>query len=269
MRYLIATDLEGIHGILGESDKTLSDCESEYKKATENAALEINTAARALFEEGAELVALWDNHGRGNNLDYSKLDPRIVVADWRKYSTRMGFAKDFSFDAILYLGYHAREGSFNGVLAHTYSSKSVQYVKIDGKPVGELEIDSIIAGTYNIAPIFAASDEVGIAQFNALAPDAVSVVTKYGKGRNTATLRAQGEVLADIYEGVKKAVKSGVKPVPYSFPADLEIRYTRSERAALKYEKYFGEESLELKYGEDSHILHARINHILDVISLI
>ena len=269
MRYLIAADLEGIHGILGEANKTLNDCEAEYKKANENATLEINTAARALFEEGAELVALWDNHGSGNNLDYSKIDKKIVVADWRKYSTRMGFAKDFGFDAILYLGYHAREGSFNGVLAHTYSSKSVQYVKVDRKPVGELEIDSIIAGTYNIAPIFAASDDVGITQFNALVPDAVSVVTKYGKGRNSAILREQSEVLADIYEGVKKAVKSAVKPIACNFPADLEIRYTRSERAALKYEKYSAEERFDLKYGEDSHILHARIDHILDVISFI
>ena len=67
MEYLIAVDLEGIHGIVGEVNKTLT-ASKDYPDACYAAALEINAVARALFDSGATKVAVWDNHGGGNNI---------------------------------------------------------------------------------------------------------------------------------------------------------------------------------------------------------
>lgn len=37
-------------------------------------------AVRALFDEGADEVIVWDNHGSGVNLDYDLLDARCRIA---------------------------------------------------------------------------------------------------------------------------------------------------------------------------------------------
>ena len=74
MEYLIAVDLEGIGGVVGEPYKTLTESR-DYKISTENAAREINSAVKALFDNGATKVAVWDNHGGKNNLDFSKISP--------------------------------------------------------------------------------------------------------------------------------------------------------------------------------------------------
>ena len=170
--YLIAVDLEGIGGVVGIPNETLSTA-PDYEVAKENAIKEINAAAAALFDNGATRVAVWDNHGGGNNLDFSKMDPRTEKVEWRQYPYRMDFAKDYNFKGIIYLGYHSREGTFNGVLAHTYNSKAIQYVKIDSVPVGELEIDSYIAASHGIPPLFCASDKACVDQFSKSSPETV------------------------------------------------------------------------------------------------
>ena len=150
--YLIAADLEGIHGIVGEPYKSLYPDVADYAKAIENAVKEINVAVKALFDAGAGRVAVWDNHGQGKNIDFSAIDARAVRVEnppMKRYE-RLSFAKNFAFAGIILLGYHSKEGSFNGVLAHTYSSAAIQYYKIGGKTMGEAEIDAYIAGELGI-----------------------------------------------------------------------------------------------------------------------
>lgn len=260
--YLIAVDLEGIGGVVGMPNETLSTT-PDYELAKENAIKEINAAAAALFTNGATRVAVWDNHGGGKNLDFSKMDPRTEKVEWRQYPYRMDFAKDYNFKGIIYLGYHSREGTFNGVLAHTYNSKAIQYAKIDSVPVGELEIDSFIAASHGIPPIFCASDKACVDQFAKSSPNTVFVVTKYGTGRNSAELRDEEEVIREIYDGVATAMKKDIPLLSHSVPLELEVRYTRSEAAVDFYERGKNDIGVSsVKYGDDTHTLIFEINSI-------
>lgn len=260
MEYLIAVDLEGIGGVVGKAYETLNGS-SDYEVAKENAVREINAAAKALFDSGATKVAVWDNHGSGKNLDFSKIDPRTVKVDNFSHKYRLDFANEHNFKGIIYLGYHAREGSFGGVLAHTFSSVSIQYAKIDGKPVGELEIDSYISATHGIAPLFLASDDVCVNQFKETSPATVTVITKYGKGRNAAELRDEDEVVKEIYEGVKQSVTANIPLVEVKCPIAYEARYTRAEKAAEMYERAKADDGIDsVKYGDDTHTLHFVVN---------
>jgi len=261
--YLIAVDLEGIGGVVGLPNETLT-ASPDYAVAQKNAIREINSAARALFDNGASRVAVWDNHGGGGNLDFSAMDARIEKIDSKKYPYRLDFAEDYNFSGIIYLGYHSREGTFHGVLAHTYNSRAIQYAKINGAPVGELEIDSYIAATYNISPIFLASDKACIEQFWESSPDTVAVITKEGHGRNSATLRDEDEVVRDIYTGVKHAVTADIKPLgSIKTPFTLEVRYTRAEGAENFYEIAKNDSGVaSVKYGADTHTLVFEINEV-------
>ena len=263
MQYLLAVDMEGVHGVVGEPYKGLSESPEQYTIAQEAAIKEINAASKALFDNGAKKVVLWDNHHMGNNFDYTLIDQRIEVADWKKYCKRLEFAKDYNFAGIIYLGYHAKEGTMGAILSHTYSSKSIQYIKLNNRAVGELDIDTYIAAIYGIPPIFIAADNFAVGQLKEISPLTHSVITKYGKGRNTADLIEREVVLKNIYDEVSSAVKSKIPVVKYDFPAELEVRYTHMERAEMKYRSFVGK--IPVKYGEDAHVLLAKPNNIYEV----
>ena len=161
MEYLIAVDLEGIHGVVGEPYKTLTES-FDYKDACEGAALEINAVADELFKGGATKVCVWDNHGAGKSIDFSKVDPRCEKIDPTGDEFRYDFVKRYNFKNVIFLGYHAAEGVPGGVLAHTYSSKSIQYLLLDGDTVGELTVDSLICDFHGIRPLLLAADDIAV-----------------------------------------------------------------------------------------------------------
>lgn len=268
--YLVAVDLEGVHGVLGRAYESLHTGEPDYEKAIENATEEVNVVVKALFDGGATLVAVWDNHGSGKNLDFSKLDSRVIRVEnppMSKYE-RMSFAKNYAFDGVLYIGYHAKEGSLNGILAHTYSSKVIQYYKINGIAVGELEIDSWAAAEYGISPLFCSSDDVCVKQALAINENMQTVITKYGTGRNSGIFREKQDVLKEMYDKALACTNLQYKPKKLVFPAQLEVRYTRSEDALKRLEKVrrYGQEA---NFGEDTHVIVSTLRSIADLESFL
>ncbi len=256
MEYLIAVDLEGIHGVVGEPYSGLVKTIPEYKVAVDNAVKEINTVVKALYDGGASKVSVWDNHGGSGNIDFSKVDSRVeAVTYWIEDRRRFDFVKKHNYKAILFLGYHSKDGTLNGVLAHTFSSVGIQYVKVNGRAIGELDTDSWINAKHGIPTIFVASDDKGIAQVHEISEEIETVITKYGTGRNSAIFKEEEVVLQELYDGVRKAMKEqGAMPI-LETPAQVEIRYTRMEAAAEKFAKIKDEGEILVEYGEDAHIL--------------
>ena len=262
MEYLVAVDLEGIGGVVGSPNCTLTES-FDYELAKENAVLEINMAVKALFDSGATKVSVWDNHGGGGNIDYSLVDSRADKITVPKGDYRFDFATSHNYVGVVYLGYHSREGTFSGVLAHTYNSKAVQYAKINGVEVGELEVDSYIAATHGIAPILLASDKACVEQFAKSSPETVIVTTKYGKGRNSATLRPEEDVLSDIYAGIKEALTKKIPSLSIEAPVLLEVRYSRAERAEELYNAAKEDAGIEwVKYGNDTHTVIYKVTKL-------
>lgn len=264
-KYLISCDLEGVHGVVGEPYSGLVKSIADYPQAVENATLEINAAVRALFDGGADEVYVWDGHGGGGNLNFSLIDPRAKqIPHSSVYSPyRLDCLKGQNFNGILFIGYHAKEGT-GGVLAHTFSSVHVQYMKINGHALGEFDFDASTAGAFDVPAIFTASDDVALTQMQARAPHVVAVTTKYAKGRNNAIFRDREEVLKDIYDGVLRAIQVKEIVLPFSYPCEFEIRYTRMEYA----EKIFNdlrEKLPSLCYGEDLHVLKATLRNVNDL----
>ena len=160
-RILFALDLEGVNNVVGEPYSGLVKDSPQWHVAKKQAALEINAAADALFASGAEKIGLWDNHAGGGNIDASDVDPRISLISYDKNLPRMYFA-DGEYDCICFFGYHAMEGTLGGVLAHTMSSKIVQYYKLNGKYIGEIDMDAYIAAEKGMpAVLFAAQEKFG------------------------------------------------------------------------------------------------------------
>ena len=267
-RVLFLMDLEGVHNVKGTPYEGLYKGTDEWIKAKDQAVLEINAAARALFDSGITDIDFWDNHGGGGNVDVSLLDPRInpIVPD--KSQPRLYFAEG-AYDVACFFGYHAMEGTLGGVLAHTMSSASVQHYKINGKYVGEVDMDAYITAEYGIPSVFFAGGNIACAQAKRVLPELVTVVTKTELGRNEAEFRDNGELLSEIGERIVSAVNSDMKPIKLLFPARFEKSFKRVEDAEKHLARlvlcgieaeYLSDEIL----GRDAHTVVATVNNITD-----
>ena len=259
---LIAVDLEGVHGVVGEPYKGLLREIPDYAKSVENATKEVNAVVAALADCGVEDIWVWDNHGGKPNLDFSKIDSRAKNANPSpKGITRLDFIKELNIKKIFYIGYHSREGSLNGVLAHTYSSVDNQYIKVNGKQIGEIEFDSWLAAEFGADSVFVASDDVCVGQVCDYDENIVTAITKIGTGRNSAIFKEADVVLREIYEGVSLAYGKEIQTKKLVFPCDVEIRFTRMEFAAEKYES-MKKLLPSIAYGEDAHTLCSKVKNV-------
>ncbi len=266
--YLIAVDLEGVHDVCGMPYEEspiygIPRTSDEYKRAVASATEEINVAVDELFACGAGKVVVWDNHGGGKNLDFAKIDSRAEQYIPDNLKPRMEFMPRFAFDGVLYIGYHSRAGSPRGVLSHTYNSVEIQYIKINGKQVGEFDIDSYIAAHYGVPSVFVASDDVCIGQVSVSSPETETAITKIGVSRRQAQFRDKDKVFADIRAGIKRAVTKKMQAKKLAFPCALEIRSTKQERAEKNYEKLL--KTIPVEWGEDAHTIRATLRNIDDL----
>jgi len=266
MKYLIALDLEGVGGVVGVPYSGLTKESEAWYQAREQAVLEVNCVARALFDTGAELVALWDNHGGGENLDYSQLDERIKLVLRDKSKLRQTFTEDYGFDAMYFIGYHAMEGTIGAVLAHSWNSSKFQYFKINGKPAGEIVMDKYFAAENGYAPVFFAGDDKACLEAREAVPGIITVETKKGISRNKAIFRPNDELLPKLYEKAKLAAKLTPEPEKLLFPIRLEVRYTRMEDAEKALEAGLAM-GIRCRYENDAHTVIYRLENInqLDV----
>lgn len=231
-RFMIGVDCEGVACAVGQYGKAIGDGDN-YRFAAKQATREANAAAKALFDMGAEDVIVWDNHCTGVNLDYDALDPRCRILLGSGHHGRFPTV-DETFGGVLFIGYHAREGSLPGVLSHTYSSVSYRWYRLNGIEMGEMQIDAAFAGKHGVPVLFAASDDVAIAQAKESFPWIETVETKQSLSWNSAISLHPQRSCELIYEGVKKACErlDEMKPYRIAEPIDVSIAFKRPDTAS-------------------------------------
>ena len=228
-RVLLLCDLEGINNVVGVPYEGLLKGTEQWEIARRQAARELNAAADALYAAGVEEVALWDNHGGSNNIERSDLDGRITVIEPK--GLRLSFAKGM-YDCVCFFGYHAMEGTLGGVLAHTMSSKTIQYYKWNGSYIGEVDMDAAISASHGIPSVFYAGGDIACAQAKRAVKGIVTVVTKQELSRNEAIFRDNEELFAEIRQKIVEAIRMDVEPQPITFPGVMEKSFKRVEDAA-------------------------------------
>lgn len=233
MKFMIAVDCDGVACVVGEPGRALSDSR-DMVFAREQATRETNAAARALFDSGAEKVVIWDNHGTGSNLVFDRLDPRCEIVLGAGFNRRFPFL-DHSYTGVLMIGYHAMEGTPNGVLAHTYSPWVYKEIRVNGRPVGEIALDAAVAGELGVPLLFVSSDDKGCAEARHFAPWIEAVETKIGFGRTCAQSKHPAVVEDEIYGKVQSAVgkRDSMECVMFEKPVNIEIVF-KSRIAMLK-----------------------------------
>lgn len=246
MRYVVSVDAEGLAGVVGAPGGTLNDAKENYEFARKQGAREADAAAKALFDSGATEVVIIDAHGSGVNYHYDLIDKRCDLSigsgsDLRLPAVTKGTA------GLLLVGYHPMDNTIDGVICHSYSSMTYQWIKVNGRECGEIAIDSAIAGTRGVPTIFIASDDKGTDEARQFLPWVETVTTKQALGYNMAISKHPLRVLDEIYAGVKRAVERQGEAKPFAFPSPvtIEMRYKRIEGAQARSRDHSGWERVD------------------------
>src|SRR2546421_10756593 len=149
MRVYISVDMEGIAGVVHESqtDPTTPAFAAEYGRFRRLMTAEANAAVEGALAAGATRVLVNDSHWFMRNLLAEELHQaaELVAGDPKPRSMGQGIDEQEGFDAALFVGDHARAGTRNAILDHTYADR-IYEGRLNGKPVGELGINAAVAG---------------------------------------------------------------------------------------------------------------------------
>lgn len=222
----ISVDMEGIAGVTASDQVTIGG--HDYQMARLWATREVNAAIQGALDAGAREIVVNDSHGSMRNILAHELHPaaRLITGTPKPLAMMQGI--DESFDAAIFIGYHARAGTINGILDHSYSGASVYSIKVNGMEVGETELNALIAGHFGVPVVMVSGDRAMCTQVKELlGNEVVTVEVKEGIGRFAANTLVPQRAQELIRENVRKALeqRSRVKPfrtpAPYRFEVDF------------------------------------------------
>src|SRR5512137_2411178 len=119
LKVFISVDMEGVSGLINwdETEQGGSDYPLFRKLMTEEA----NAAIAGALVAGATEIVVRDAHGSARNILPDLLRPEArLIREWASPMSMME-GLDRTFDAVVFVGYHARGGTPDAVLKHTMS----------------------------------------------------------------------------------------------------------------------------------------------------
>jgi D-amino peptidase len=233
-KVFISADMEGIWGVV-HGNQTSSES-PEYGSARKWMTDDVNAVIAGLFEAGAAQVIVNDSHGSMRNIVADMLDPRASLISGSPKPLSMMQGIDGTFDACIFIGYHAKAGSSPAILDHTISGSTVRFIKINGVELPELGINGAIAGYYKVPVIMLSGDAETCKQANSiLGSEVVTVAVKNAVGRYAAQLVPRDEARKRLQDGAKEALLKREKIAPFRIepPCQFELEFNTSGQAEL------------------------------------
>ena len=137
---------------------------------------------------------------------------------------------------MVFIGYHAKAGTEDGILAHT-SSGNVIDLSVNGVSLPEAGYNAVIAGLHGVPVALVAGDNWICDQVTELFGEVSTVETKVGMG--TAALGLSPELAR---EKIREATEGALRDLGRYQPYRLESPYTMVLKVRREKEPYPGAE---------------------------
>jgi D-amino peptidase len=234
MKILIATDMEGITGVTTWDHVTPG--HAEYARFRKQMTEDVNAAIRGASDAGAEEVIVADGHWNGSNILIEELDPRARLNTGSPSPFSMMQGIDESIDGVMFVGYHARNGSPNAILDHTWSSRTVANVWLNDLLTGEYGLNAAVAGHFGVPVIMVSGDQTACAQVTELLGDVETAVVKQATSRFAGDCFAPDVTREMICISAERAVQrlaQGNVPEPFILdtPITVTVEFFTSDMA--------------------------------------
>ena len=221
-KFYVITDLEGPAGV--DHWKQTREAGPAQEKAKELLTDEVNATVSGILDAEPEAVVdVWDGHGSGGLLK-EKLHPK---ARYLREERPRRVLVPGAYDAVFFVGQHAMAGTPMAPLAHTYSSRTIAYYRLNGLFVGEIGALVALAGSRGIPVVFIAGDDKAVLEAQAWVPGIVGVAVKQGRGLESAIHLSHEEACRLLRQRAAEACRNraAIAPVRLEPPYRLEIRY--------------------------------------------
>lgn len=230
LKVFISVDMEGITGVVHWEEVSRDGKDYDYFRGIMTR--ETNAAIEGALAAGATEIIVRDSHGSARNIIPDLLNPAAkLLRDWSGGPKSMMEGLDETFDAVIFIGYHAKAGTPDALLEHTMSG-NVMDISINGISLPEAGINALIAGIYDIPVVFVAGDRAICEQVKKLFGEVETFAVKEGIG--SAALNLHPEVSrAKISEGVDRALRNLRRFKPYKLSPPYTMVLTLKEEITV------------------------------------
>jgi len=240
VKVVISADMEGTCGVVSWTQVTPPEygepasSQTEYERARARMTAEVNAAIEGALEGGATEVIVNDSHDGMRNLLPDLLHPSVR---WISGNDKpLGMCQGIDLDdvgAFFYTGYHAKAGTTNAPLAHTWTGW-VNDVRFNGRSTGEFGINAAVAGAYGVPVTLVTGDIKAVRQTQELLGEqVVGAVVKEGLSTFAALHLHPLKAQQLIRESAAQAVRNASSAQPYVLLGNclVEVEFEHQTRA--------------------------------------
>lgn len=233
MKIFISVDMEGVASVTHSDHIKMEG--TEYEMARKWMTAETNAAIDGIWDVGPADVVVADGHGYMHNLLPDELREEVFLVGGSPRPLLQLEGLDDSFDAVIFVGYHARAGDPVGNLAHTYVGKIVYEIRLNGSPVSEATFNAGVAGHFGVPVALVAGDDALADEVQETLPWAERVITKWSisvyAARNLTPKASQKQIRASAKRALERLQE--MKPKTFKAPISLEVEFLKPIYAQL------------------------------------
>jgi D-amino peptidase len=236
MKLLIACDMEGISGVTGWDQ--VDPGKAEYLRFRHLMTGDVNAAITGALAAGVNEILVSDGHWNSGNVLLEELDKHASLFTGTPSPLSMVQGANEGIDAAFFIGYHARIGSENAILDHTWSSVRVSNLWINGRLSGEFGLNGAVVGAFGAPVILVSGDQTVASEATEWAPGVECVQVKKSYGRFEALCLPLETSRRLIQQGSERAVKNFLqgkapKPIQVEKPVRITIEFMYSHMADM------------------------------------
>jgi D-amino peptidase len=235
VKVLISADGEGVSGITSSDELVRG--KPDYGRFQHLMTADVNAAVDGAFAGGATEVVVNDSHWGMNNVLIEELDPRADLVRGFHKPLCMMHGADTDADTIFCVGYHAKVGHSDGVANETMIGREMIEIRMNGRPVGELDINATIAAHFGRSISLVTGDDAFVAEARETLGDVEASVTKFAIDRWTARLigleRSRGSIRDAATRAAQRASAGELRPPRVDLPITYEVEFTSTSEALM------------------------------------
>lgn len=220
----ISVDMEGIAHVVNAQT---APGQFDYERGRKLMTAEVNAAIEGCLAAGAAEIVVSDSHGNAQNIIPEDLNEKaFLIRSFPRPLLQME-GIDSSFDGVIFIGYHPKEGTPGANLSHTIWGTKFEEIKVNGIVVSEALFNAAVAGHFGVPVILVCGDQNVVQEAKDKFGPIETVMTKESLGFLSAKSAHPRVVQAEIKEKAEKAVKriKEFKPFEVKKPVVLEITF--------------------------------------------
>ena len=225
MKVFISGDIEGT--CMATTWEETRRNEFNYDRQRAQMTAEVKAACEGAVAAGADYILVNDAHGSGLNIDPAQLpECAEVIRGWSGHYLSMADGVDESFDAAMFVGYHAAAGRNGNPLSHTETRRPSR-VRINGRPCSEFVLYSWACALYGVPTVLLTGDKTLTEDSRDLHPGLHTVAVKDGFGGRTRNLHphvACRRIRTEAEAALKQDLAKAKIALPEHFVFEVEFK---------------------------------------------